>query len=140
MRALPIAKPCPESFETMRGNERVRHCDKCDKSVFDLSAGTEREAEAILESADKSGRICVRYAANSGGQIRFALAAAAAVSVAACSAPDQTQSLQIGPVMSQPSTVKADAGVDDTYYLLGEIDTSAPQAAAHCNANKPPHK
>lgn len=132
MRALPIAKPCPESFESMVGDGRSRHCDRCDKRVVDLSAGTEAEAAALLEAA--RGRMCVRYATNSSGHIVFA--AALAMSVAACSAPDQTQSLQVGPIMPKPSTVAADAGLDDTYYLLGEIDTT-PNQAAHCNANKP---
>lgn len=91
-----------------------------------------------MESAAKDGRMCVRYATNSLGQVLFA--AALALSVAACSAPDQTQSLQVGPVMPKPSTVSADAGFDDTYYMLGEIDTTEPVRPAHCNANKPPQK
>jgi hypothetical protein len=43
-RALPllsqlrVASPCRESWEGMLGDDRVRHCGKCDKHVYNLSA------------------------------------------------------------------------------------------------------
>ncbi len=142
MRALPIAKPCTESFDAMAqgASARSRSCDRCHKQVHDLSAGTEREAQALLDNQAKNSTICVRYALSSQGQLRFALAAAAAISVAACSAADQgSQSLQIGPLTSKPAAVLVDAGFDDT-YMLGEIYMPEPTVAPHCNAGRPPHK
>ncbi len=85
LRLLPIAKPCTESFADMPGDDRTRFCDKCKKHVHDLSARTEVEARALFDTA-RSTKLCVRYAKDASGSIRFrAVAVAAAVSLTACS-------------------------------------------------------
>ncbi|MCE9572430.1 MAG: hypothetical protein K8W52_04675 [Deltaproteobacteria bacterium] len=43
-----IKTPCKESWAAMRGDDRKRFCGKCDKHVYDLSAMTAVEAEALL--------------------------------------------------------------------------------------------
>lgn len=64
-RALPVledirvATPCPESWEAMRGDDRVRHCDRCDLDVFNLSGMTRDEAQALLDGR-MGARTCVR--------------------------------------------------------------------------------
>ena len=85
LRMLPIARPCGESFAEMPGDERTRFCAKCNQEVHDLSAGTEEEAGAIFRRAGGK-RACVRFARDASGAVRFGLAAAAALSLAACSA------------------------------------------------------
>ena len=87
MKLLPIVRPCLESFEKMAGNPRTRFCDTCNKHVHDLSAGTEEEARALL--AEKRGtRICIRFARDAHGSVRFRMAVvAAALSMTACSSP-----------------------------------------------------
>ena len=42
VRAIPQQRRQP-------GDEWTRHCDKCDQNVYNLSAMTAREAEALLE-------------------------------------------------------------------------------------------
>jgi hypothetical protein len=100
IRALPIASPCRESFAAMHGDSKSRFCDSCGKHVHDLSARTEEEARALLVAA-KGTRICVRYAKDSTGAIRFRAAAvmAAAVSLASCAHPAQNA--------TQPQTAAA---------------------------------
>lgn len=73
-KALPlldrirVASPCPESWAGMRGDDRVRHCDRCNLNVFNLSDMTRDEAEALI--AEKlGGRLCVRYYQRTDGTI-----------------------------------------------------------------------
>lgn len=66
--------------------ERGRFCHGCDKKVHDLSSMTEPEAKSVL-NLHAGKRICVSYAQDSGGNIRFrkpAAVAAFALAVAAC--------------------------------------------------------
>jgi hypothetical protein len=43
----------------MAGNDRVRFCGECRLNVYNLSAMTRPEAEALLRA--KEGRLCVRF-------------------------------------------------------------------------------
>jgi hypothetical protein len=56
---LEVASPCTVPWQSMRGDDRVRHCDKCRLDVYDLSGMSQREAEALIES--REGRLCVRF-------------------------------------------------------------------------------
>jgi hypothetical protein len=64
-RALPmlddikVASPCSALWEEMIGDARVRFCTHCEKNVFNLSAMTRAEAEALVE--EKQGEMCVRF-------------------------------------------------------------------------------
>jgi hypothetical protein len=81
---LPVARPCAESFAAMPGDTSKRFCSSCDKHVHDLSAGTEQEARALFEK-NRGVRLCVRFAKDGAGNVRFRGAAiAAALSLAAC--------------------------------------------------------
>jgi hypothetical protein len=57
--SIQIASPCKERWETMVGDERVRHCSRCDRDVFNLSALTAEEVQKLL--ADRGVRRCVRF-------------------------------------------------------------------------------
>jgi hypothetical protein len=52
------ASPCPASWEDMPGNERVRHCGKCRKNVYNFSALTADEAHDLL--IENEGKVCAR--------------------------------------------------------------------------------
>lgn len=69
---LRIASPCREDWNAMVGDERVRRCSRCEKDVFDLSAMTAREAEALLaahRALPEGGMPCVRFYRRSDGTI-----------------------------------------------------------------------
>ncbi|MGH7329974.1 MAG: hypothetical protein ACREJX_16635 [Polyangiaceae bacterium] len=89
----------------MTGDDKRRFCESCDKHVHDLSAGTEEEARELLR-ANQGRRICVRFAKNENGSLRFRAAAlvAAAISVSACGSQAMDQ-----PVVD-PSTIDHDQG------------------------------
>jgi hypothetical protein len=84
----PLAKPCDVPWDAMRGGERVRVCDACEREVWNLSAMTAREAEIRLLNA--AGVPCINYRVDGEGALisraelrapprRFGLGAAAFV-------------------------------------------------------------
>lgn len=58
MLELRIAKPCDQTWTAMRGDDRVRHCSRCDKNVYNVSEMTEAEVEALIQRTE--GRFCAR--------------------------------------------------------------------------------
>src|SRR5688500_11152521 len=56
---IKVAAPCSAEWSKMTGDDRVRHCGDCDKRVYNLSAMTRDEAQALL--VQREGRLCVRY-------------------------------------------------------------------------------
>jgi hypothetical protein len=45
---LLIASPCPVKWSQMEGNERVRHCAACKRSVYNLSEMSTEDEERLL--------------------------------------------------------------------------------------------
>ena len=68
---LHIPEPCSADWNAMTGDEKRKFCDACAKHVHDLSAMTLREAEAILGAERNSGHLCIRYAYDASGDVRF---------------------------------------------------------------------
>jgi hypothetical protein len=64
---LRIASPCPVGWEQMSGDDRVRFCEQCSLRVYNISAMTRSEAEALI--ANTEGRICARLFRRSDGTI-----------------------------------------------------------------------
>jgi hypothetical protein len=70
LESLRVARPCEESWGLMMGDVRVRHCERCDKDVFDLSEMTRGEAEALL---GRHGVLpCVRLFRRADGTVKTA--------------------------------------------------------------------
>ncbi|GJM25758.1 MAG: hypothetical protein DHS20C16_21730 [Phycisphaerae bacterium] len=51
----------------MTGDDRVRHCERCDLNVFNLSDMNRADAEELILNSE--GRLCVRYHARADGTI-----------------------------------------------------------------------
>jgi len=52
-----IASPCDENWDQMMGDDKTRHCDSCEKNVYNLSAMKEEEISELLSRPEK---VCVR--------------------------------------------------------------------------------
>ncbi len=65
--SVRVASPCPASWSRMEGGDRVRFCKECRLHVYDLSALSRAEAEALV--LQREGRLCVRYFQRSDGTI-----------------------------------------------------------------------
>ena len=62
-----IAKPCHESWAAMQGGMRERHCDSCEKQVYNFAAMTAREIERLVRRAD--GKLCARITRRGDGSL-----------------------------------------------------------------------
>jgi hypothetical protein len=67
---IRVATPCTARWDDMTGDDRVRHCDQCQKSVYNLSGMTRDEAEALV--IERNGNLCARYYQRRDGTIVFA--------------------------------------------------------------------
>src|SRR5581483_733715 len=54
-------------WEDMKGDERVRSCVECHRSVYDLSRMKREDAEQLIDEAE--GRVCVRFFRRADGRI-----------------------------------------------------------------------
>lgn len=62
-----IATPCKASWEGMVGDDRVRHCGRCDLNVYNVAAMTREEAERLIVA--REGRLCMRVYQRADGTI-----------------------------------------------------------------------
>jgi hypothetical protein len=69
-----IASPCTASWDDMIGDDRVRFCQQCTKNVYNLSALSRADAEALLgagreREAARGGGMCVRLYRRADGTV-----------------------------------------------------------------------
>lgn len=64
---IKVASPCSEKWESMRGDERRRFCEKCQLHVHDVRSLSEAEATELLRGA--SGRVCGRVFQRADGTV-----------------------------------------------------------------------
>lgn len=132
---VKVASRCHESWEGMTGDERVRHCGRCDKLVYDLSAMTAEGAEALLGRHGAS--LCVRFYRRADGTVmttdcgpgarrkRFrnvAVGAAAGLSLVGLGAG--ALATMGGPVMGEPAPTMGSVAVTEPCDL--PVETPAP--------------
>ncbi|MBI2810575.1 MAG: hypothetical protein HYX67_07095 [Candidatus Melainabacteria bacterium] len=55
---VSVAAPCPTSWESMEGDDRIRYCSLCSLNVYNLSGMTRKEGETLMKSA--TGPMCIR--------------------------------------------------------------------------------
>src|SRR5205085_5753181 len=67
LNRLTIGNPCKSDWQAMTGNQRVRYCQECNKNIYNLSAMTRDEAEALI--ARFEGRLCARIERDADGVI-----------------------------------------------------------------------
>ncbi len=64
---LQVPDPCPEPWDRMKGDDQTRFCGVCEKNVYNLSAMTAADAEALLDPAN--GQICVQFYRRADGTV-----------------------------------------------------------------------
>ena len=67
LQTVKVASPCSAEWNDMQGDDRVRHCPKCDKDVYDLSALSREEADLLL--AAREGKACIRLFQREDGTV-----------------------------------------------------------------------
>lgn len=68
LKNLKIASPCPAAWSEMTGDDKVRHCKLCSLNVYNISAMSTEEAEAVLDAA-AGRRMCVRFYRRADGRV-----------------------------------------------------------------------
>ena len=64
---IRIATPCQANWDEMPGDDRVRSCPMCARSVYNIAALTSHEAAALI--ANREGRLCARLFRRADGTI-----------------------------------------------------------------------
>ncbi len=59
MQKIRIASPCSADWNRMSGDDRVRFCPECQLNVYNFSAMSPAEIDALVSS--KTGRLCARF-------------------------------------------------------------------------------
>jgi hypothetical protein len=67
LRNVRVAAPCQVSWESMAGDERVRHCTLCSLNVYNFAEMTGDEIRALLVRTE--GRVCGRLYRRADGTI-----------------------------------------------------------------------
>mgnify|MGYP003386022377 CR=1 FL=1 len=62
-----VAAPCPITWESMVGDERVRHCSGCSRNVYNISDMSSAEAESFFEENGTSQ--CIRLFRRQDGTV-----------------------------------------------------------------------
>lgn len=65
---VKVASPCSVPWDSMSGDDRIRHCGQCQMNVYNLSGMTTQDAEQLLGSASQ-GRMCIRFYRRKDGTI-----------------------------------------------------------------------
>jgi len=56
LNQLRVASPCPVTWADMTGDDRVRHCARCDLNVYNFAELTRQEATELVLRTE--GRLC----------------------------------------------------------------------------------
>jgi hypothetical protein len=64
---IRVANPCRANWGEMTGDDRVRHCSACSRSVYNIAAMTAAEAVALIEG--REGGICGRLYRRADGTV-----------------------------------------------------------------------
>lgn len=67
---LQVATPCDMSWDAMRGNDKARFCDACQKHVYNFAAMTTEEGLALI--TQNEGGFCGRLTRRSDGMLMTA--------------------------------------------------------------------
>lgn len=67
INSVQIASPCPVSWSSMSGDDKVRFCGSCEKNVYDISALTADAAVELIR--ENKGDICVQLFRRKDGTV-----------------------------------------------------------------------
>lgn len=117
-----IAKPCKESWAAMNGGSRERHCQLCDKQVYNFAAMTPREIEKLVLKSD--GKLCARITRREDGSL-VTLEAQPRVSIAAQVAVSASLALSAAAGASQTVSERPLPQDKSMTSFIGTVEISA---------------
>ena len=69
LNRIEVASPCQESWSEMTGDQRERHCDRCEQTVYDLSGMTRDAAQSLVAKTQTGEQVCVRFRRRADGTV-----------------------------------------------------------------------
>ena len=145
---LRVASPCSASWDEMVGDDRVRFCLACEKNVYNVSAMSRDEAEALIADAEGDPGLCLRMYRRADGTVLTAdcpvgrrrrrvtriAAAALAFGGAGMALASFGQTAVMGemvlpPAPKLPPTAVAEP-VDHGQWLMGDVAEPLPEERA----------
>jgi hypothetical protein len=67
LNQVKIAAPCPASWHSMKGDDKVRFCGLCKLTVYNVAEMTPDEAESLIRETE--GRLCMRLYKRKDGTV-----------------------------------------------------------------------
>ncbi|MDQ3711758.1 MAG: carboxypeptidase-like regulatory domain-containing protein [Acidobacteriota bacterium] len=67
INSLRVASPCTVGWETMSGDERVRHCNSCELNIYNITEMTKLEVEDLITK--RKDRVCIRLYKRADGTV-----------------------------------------------------------------------
>lgn len=131
-RRLPLldqvqaASPCPMRWDEMQGDNRTRHCGKCSKNVYNLSAMTRQEAESFLLASGANA--CVRFYRRSDG----------GVMTSDCAQGRRRRLLRTGAFVALAAGVTAAVGSGWFFEVMNDWLTPEPEYIGFSGLAEPP--
>lgn len=123
---IRIARPCSEHWDEMAGDDRARHCARCDKPVHDVAAMSVAEVRALqARGTPWCGRVYLGVGlaiANAGCSVICGSHHPGSPSTPVAVAPAPPEEPDFTPAPSPPDTYRF-LDDDPELYMLGEIDT-----------------
>jgi hypothetical protein len=140
---LRVASPCTARWEDMKGDDKVRFCNHCQKNVYNLSTLSSTDAAALVKS--KEGKLCARFYQRTDGTVLtddcpvglakawkraqamilagVGLVVFTIINIAASNRKEESQSMtrfktRVGQVESD---IKTKLGINKPVMLLGEV-------------------
>ena len=99
-----ITTPCSEDWNAMTGDEQLRHCEKCDTDVLDLTGMTAVEIQTL--KTKNGGKLCGMFRLGPAVVRPLAVGTGiASLALASCSQEEIQVVGGIGHVPSKPSDV-----------------------------------
>lgn len=65
--AVQISSPCNVPWDSLLGDERVRHCGACRQNVYNIAAMHRRDALQLITASE--GRLCLRILRRPDGTV-----------------------------------------------------------------------
>src|SRR5262245_44916538 len=64
---IEVPSPCTVPWDSMQGDDKVRHCGQCQQNVYHLSKLSKKEAERLILA--KEGKLCVQFYRRPDGSV-----------------------------------------------------------------------
>ncbi len=107
-----IPKPCKEDWNQMTGNEKRRHCEKCDTHVVDLTGLSSNEILSLREK--HGGKLCGAFRlGRMGSSMVKPLALGSSIATLALASCNKAEPKVVGEVCASP--------VKEEPRVVGEI-------------------